>query len=215
MRWSFWLVLIGSGLIYMGFREVQLRGAAKAEPQNITCAELAENGPGDNAHVIMSDFLLADVVFVYEGRSSDGPWTKVWVPAVPLGGHYHQTLLSMLDEDGKIRGAVPKPADINIIVKTSNAPYPNDLDTLADQEAIQGVIVNKIESLESKERKLLEENYPGVDFDECWILEVDRKPATLAKVAGFGGGGVALFALGASLIVRGRAAKSQKPQSAA
>lgn len=208
MRWSFWLLIIGGVLVYFGVQEFRLRGAAKAEPQLITCAELAENGPGDNAHVIMSDFLLVVLAYVYEGKT-DGPWSKVWVPAVPLGGHYHQGLLDKMDADGNIEGPIAMPAYIPEIVKSTKARYQYDVDDLSKQNTVQGLIINSVETLKDEEMKLLKENYPSVDFDECWILEVDRKPASLVKVAGFGGGGIALLALSAAMMLRGRAAKSQ------
>lgn len=203
MRFILALVVGGGVLLFIGIQEMRLRSAAKEEPQKIACAELAANGPGENAHVLMGDFILCDFAYVYEEKNNQ--WSKVWVPAVPIGGAFHLKLLSMLDEEGRLTGEVPPPTNVKVIVKSSSVDNEGELGVLAEKETLQGVIVNTIESLGSEEEKMLKESYPSVNFDECYILEVDRAPATFAKMAGFSVGGVLLMAGGGLLALRGRA----------
>ena len=47
------LIIIGAVLTFAGVQEMRLSSAAKPEPQEISCSELIENGPGDNAHVLL------------------------------------------------------------------------------------------------------------------------------------------------------------------
>ncbi|MCA9244277.1 MAG: hypothetical protein KDA32_10000 [Phycisphaerales bacterium] len=203
MRFAFTMIVLGGVFGFMAVQDARLNSTCKDEPQSITCAELSENGPGDNAHVVMNEFLLCDFSFVYqEGR--DGSWTKVWVPAVPLGGEYHRKLLDSLDENGRMNGPIPHPTDLKVLVKSKSARGEADVSALAELDSIQGLVINEIEGLKGEERRMLVQSYPGIDFDECWLLEVDREPASMAKVAGFGGGGAALIALGLFLLVRGR-----------
>ena len=80
-----------------------------------------------------------------------------------------------------------------------------ELDALAERDTLQGLIVNEVESIGSKERKILSESYPGIDFSTCWILEEGRKPKSRGTAAGImGAGGLGVLVGLAGLIVRGR-----------
>ena len=196
-----WAMIVGGGvLVFLAVQDMRLNATAQKEPQQITCAELEKNGAGDNAHIVLQDFLLTTSAFVYEEQSG-GRWSKVWVPAVPLGGEYHRKVLSMLDEQGNLRGNLPTPAKVKVIVKSSKVANERELNQLADQDTLQGMVVNLISSLGSDEKKLLKESYPFVNFDDCHIVEVGRKPAGTGKLLGFGGGGAVLALLGVGLLV--------------
>ena len=168
---------------------------AKDEPQAITCADLRDKGPGDNAHIRLQDFLLCSFAYVYEERSP-GNWSKVWVPAVPIGGAYHQQLLTKIDAQGNLVGDLPMPTNVKVIVKSSDVTNVTELQQLADQETLQGMVVNLVDSLGGEEKKLLHESYPSVNFDDCYIVEIGRTPASAGKLMGFAGGGLALLTAG-------------------
>jgi hypothetical protein len=190
-------MLVGGGvLVFFGVQEMRLSKAAKAEPQSITAAELIKSGPGDNAHVVMKDFILCGNAFVYQAKKGGGAWKNVWVPAVPMGGEYHKKLVEMLKPDGTLNGSLPTPTDIRLIVKSSKVSNEQEMGSLADQDTLQGVIVNKIESLGGEQKKILKESYPSINFDNVLILEHARSPATAGKSFGFIGGGALLSCMG-------------------
>jgi hypothetical protein len=200
-------MLVGGGvLVFLGIQEMRLSKAAKLEPQTITAADLIKSGPGDNAHVLMKDFMLCGNAYVYQAKKGGGAWNNVWIPAVPLGGEYHQKLLSMLKPDGTLDGTPPAPTDIRLIIKSSKTPNEQSVEALANQDTLQGLIVNKIESLGGEQKKILRESYPGVDFANVLILEHDRKPATAGKSFGFIGGGALLSCMGVLGFVKTRKA---------
>ncbi len=191
------MIVLGGLMVYWGYQEMSLASKTDATPQTITCQALSDSGPGDNANVVMSDFLLCTMAYVYEGvGSSDSVYSTVWVPAVPLDGTYHRLLKSMLDEEGNIVGDLPMPTDLAVLVKTSKTPNDEALDRLAAADTLGGLVINEIASLDSEEKKLLSESYPGVDFDKVWILEHGRVPAGAGKMYGLMGGGLALLVLG-------------------
>ena len=203
------LIALGGLLVFMAYEESKLTGVASETPREMTVAELYESGPGDNAHVLLDEFLFA-TDFVYE--SDKGSWSKVWVPALPLNGTYHQEVMAMLGEDDEIpEGAVlPSPTDVRLLVKSSHVDDMREFEELADRDRIGGLIVNEIESLGGDERKLLQESYPTIDFDRCWILDHDRKPKTMAGVAGLGAGGVGLLGVGLAWTIAGARSKDEE-----
>lgn len=193
------LVVLGVGafLAWMGYQEWKLGSVAASAPQGITCAELEASGPGDNAHVLLSDFLLSEQAFVYEGYENSSRWNKIWIPAVPLGGAYHQQLLQYVDASGRFTtDDLPLPTSFRVIVKSSRIHDEQQLATVAGADTLQGLIVNEVESLGSDERRLLAQSYPGIDLDSVYILEHGREPSGRGKTLGFVGSGVVLMMFG-------------------
>jgi hypothetical protein len=188
------MILLGGALVYVGVQEKRLAAASKPEPQNVTCAELIKNGPGDNAHVVMSDYLILDSLCYETGRSGKA-WTTVWVPAVPFGGEYHKQIIDAA-KAGNLNAQIPTPRDFRVLIKSGKIRDAEALDALTGQDTIQGVVVNKISSLGRKERKILADSYPSANLDNVLILEHGRTPASAGKSYGMMGGGGALALLG-------------------
>lgn len=194
MRILLALVIGGGFLVFLGVQEMRLASGCKAEPQTITYADLASKGFGDNAHVILSDFLSPPSDFVYEEKG--GKYSKVWLPVVSLTGPYAERLM----EQALINPSpnnLPRPSakEIRVIVMSEELENDAQIEALMKGDTIQGVITNKIASISGEERKLLQESYPGVDFDTTYILEHARTPASSGKSFGMMGGG-ALLAVG-------------------
>jgi hypothetical protein len=206
MRLKLVILGVGAMLAWMGFEEFKLGRVASSEPQLITVAELESHGPGDNAHVELADFLLSEQAFVYESREGSSTWTKIWIPALPLGGEHHQQLLLLVDNQGMFTtDDLPLPKSIGVIVKSSKIKNEKQLETLAAADTLTGLIVNEIDSLGSEERRLLAQSYPGIDLGNVYILEHGRKPAGAGKIFGFMGSGALLVLIGlGSFFVGGR-----------
>lgn len=198
------MVVGGGVLAFLGVQELRLASEAKPEPQTLTCEALGQNGPGDNAHIIMSDFLLSPGGFVYEGDKAGTTYKTVWIPAVPLEGEYHRELKALLDSEGNLPDNIPAPRDLRVILRSKNLKNDAAIGTLGDADTVQGLVINKISKLSGKELKLLQESYPGIDFAKVWILEHGRQPAGVGKTVGLVGGGVALILIAAALFIRGR-----------
>jgi hypothetical protein len=197
-------MIVGGGvLVFMTVQDLRLRSIAKDKPQYITCADLQAKGPGENVHVMLGEYLLCSFSYVYEEKSA-GTWSKVWVPAVPVGGAYHQQLLAQVDEQGNVPDNFPLPNDVKVIIKSNDVDNEAELLALGNQQTLQGMVVNLVDSLGSEEKKILQESYPSVNFDECYIIEVDRKPASTGKLLGTGLGGLGLMAAGGFIFLAGR-----------
>jgi hypothetical protein len=189
------MVIGGVVMVYFGIQESRLANQASATPRMMTCAELAANGPGDNAHIGMSKFLLCEQAFVFEGSKRSEAYKTVWVPAVPADGEYVRTIRSMMQTIGKL-DTLPPPTDIRVLVKSKHVKNEAELTALAMRDRLDGLVTNQIESIGSKEKKILEESYPGIDFSRCYIVDHDRKPSSTAMLAGMIGGGIVLAIAG-------------------
>lgn len=202
-RFWLWGCVLALGLGLLGYKELRLSRVAKAKAETITCADLGENGPGDNAHVEMTAFELVLDSFVVQSRKrSEDKWSKVWIPATP-------PIISLADptlEPAWVDAPLP---DFHVIVVSSRVQNEAQLDALAGRPSLRGLILNEVDQLGSDEKKLLRESYPTVDLDTCWILEVDRKPKTMATALAMLGGAVVLLLL--SLYVRFRPSPVPRP----
>jgi hypothetical protein len=191
-RFKIWMIIGGAFLAWYGFQEWRISAEAKTDPQVLTCAALAKDGYGTNAHIKMTDFLLSPGGYVYEEKEKGGSWETVWIPVVPLGGAYHKMVLA-LPEDAEI----PSPKSFNVILQTEHASGASMLGKIGGKKQLQGVVINEIDSLDSETKKLLKDSYPGIDLDNCWIVEHKRetKGAMLSLLllllgVGLAGGGV-------------------------
>lgn len=190
------LIIVGVIAAIWGGKELMLSGKASDTPQDITCAALIDNGPGGNAHVRLTAAVACPTYFVYEGKTDKGPWSKVYLPALPEGGAWHREAKEAFAKTGNL-SAVPAPSDIRVLLKFTNVRNEDHLGELIDAETIQGTIINSIESLDGKEKSLLRQGYPNIDVDRCYILQVGRKPTSgsLVLLATLGGAGAAIIGL--------------------
>jgi hypothetical protein len=204
MRFAIAIMVIGGVVAFLGFQEWQLASVAKADPQTISCADLSEKGYGDNAHVRLTNFIMSPGTYVYkaDAKAPSKPWETVWVPLVPEGGEYHQMVEKIVKEKGE-NADIPMPTNIRVILKSKKIANETSLGSAMEAPEIDGIVVNKIESLGSKEKDILKSSYAGIDFDKCWIVEHARTPAGTPQIMGMMGGGLAavvipgLFLLGA------------------
>lgn len=196
-RFNIALVIVGGVLVFFGIQEMRLSSGCKNEPQKISCAQLCEKGTGENSHVEMTDFVLPESVFVYNESTKGGGYTCIWIPAVPIDGDYVKEYQKAMEAGTQ----PPTPTGLKVIVKSKSVKNEKDLEALAGRDSIQGVVVNKIESIGSEEKKILVQSYPGSNIDTCLILEVGRKPAGMGKIAGFFAGGIVAAGLGIVLLI--------------
>ena len=121
-----------------------------------------------------------------------------------MNGPFHQKLLSQVNDAGVFVGEMPLPKEIKVIVNRIECIAKGNWVTLAEGETIQGLIVNKIEKLDTKERRLLEMNYPNVDFNQCYILDHGRRIANPRTTLALLIGGGMLIAVGGIVLLAGR-----------
>src|SRR5687767_9950245 len=179
------LLIMGVLFSYYGWKEKGLAAASTKEPEEISLKNLIARGPDGNPNIRLKDHVLCDN-FVFKERN--GVWSSAWVPMVPR-------------EDvapGQMNAG--RPAAVQALMFTANARNQADLYQRCGQERVRGLVTNRIVNLGSKERELLQQSYPGTDFDRCLIVQEGREPAGPAKVMAMIGGGIAATLIGLGLV---------------
>jgi hypothetical protein len=182
------LIVVGCILGFFAIQEGRLAATASATPQEITLQQLIARGPQGNAHIILKDFEFCDNL-VYQESEHGTSWSKVWVPVVP-----HQ---------GNREGVGPRVPNVQALVKSSKVRGQNELNQLTEKTSLQGMVTNRIDSLGSDERKILQQSYPQTDFSKCLIIEDGRKPFNSGVILLMGAGTIVLVAGGVGLLVLG------------
>ena len=162
------LVFCGIAALVVGYDLYKQGTGTQAEPQQITCRQLQEEGFGDNAHVVVTHFLFSNE-YIYEESSSGGRWTKVWIPIVP--------------EDA------PDANTFRVVLRSTRHHDMAELNELYEQLEVQG-IVSLTHKLGGEERKLLKEGHPHVNLDNVLVLDLGKQhwpPAYGIALAGLGG----------------------------
>jgi len=178
MRYYVGAVLVGIFLVIVGIAGARRRANYNAEPQDITCAELVSNGFGNNSHVRLKDFYLCDFAFVYEETLS--VWTKAWVPAVPRGSEVHLAAEAALNSGKQAADLLPS-RDIRLIVLLPNARSAEDVKRAGELQEIEGMIGSIVRVIDTETKQLMEENYPGLEYNNCYLLIKGGSPPSEMK----------------------------------
>ncbi len=188
------LAILGAGLILYGFVGLVVNAHTESSPQEIPCARLAASGPGDNAYVVVTDYLLCDFDAVSQGEK----YVSWWVPAVPTGTPFH----TEVEEEREVHGnteSLQAPPDFRVIVQFLEGM--EEVRTAAARGRLEGIVANDIWSLSRQQRELLQSHYPDVDLDRLWVIEASRTPHGFGTLLLIFGAGIA-FLLGGGACVR-------------
>jgi hypothetical protein len=150
------VILVGltaGGIVgWLGWQQRLLLEQGSATPQQIRLADLAAKGPGNNIHVMVTDYVFGPLPVIEKKR---GQWNRVWIPLYPAGQKEN-------------------PADIKVIVRSFNLHNDAELAQFYQQKAFTGVITNSIYSMGSGEVSELKKGYPGANFNDVWMIDEGR-----------------------------------------
>ncbi|HEX5270297.1 MAG TPA: hypothetical protein VFW33_07420 [Gemmataceae bacterium] len=182
MRWRLviCLAVLGIGLMLWGGMEWWLGRGASSTPERISLAQLIARGPEGNPNIILTDFELGSN-FVYEEKN--GSWNGVYVPAVPAG-------------QANPAAGPGRPAEqIKAVIFSLNVHSDPEIGTVLGKRELPALVTNRIRSLGSEEKRLLQQTYGGaIDVDHCLIIQEGRKPMSNLLLSLMFGGGLLLLA---------------------
>jgi hypothetical protein len=190
-------VVFGALFVSYGFKERDVAASSTQAPETIALKDLIARGPEGNANIILTDYALCDNLVIEKKGSL---WQGVWVPVVPKDA---------AGPDG--RGG--SPAAFQAVIYSTRVRNEGQVSERLAQPQLPGLVVNKLRSLDGKQKKLLQDSYPQTDFSTCLIIHEGREPSSETKSAlliygGIGAVAVGLGLLGLALVVwRKRAAE--------
>jgi hypothetical protein len=151
-------------------------------PRTIPLQELIDQGRGVNRNVQVTGFQFGEgSVYI----TKNNKWETVYVPLIPMDDHLPGERKNQLDRE------------IVVFLKSTRIKDRNDLEQLARQPAIQGLIIEH----DLSEKNTLKPHFPGVDYSKCIILDEGRQPPSEMLVYGILGGGTGAIAFGGVLAV--------------
>jgi hypothetical protein len=159
--------LVGAGGLYYGIQEWRLSRVVQDKPHEMTLAELIDKGPGENHHVMLSEFNAGkQMEHVYQ------KYETTWIP------------MTTPNQLGPVRA----------FVRADKIYSDTDMNQFRRQGQVEGVVVNLIESVNGRQRQLLEEAYPGTDIEKSIIIDIDRHKKLGSKMLlAFSVGSVSMF----------------------
>jgi hypothetical protein len=149
-------LIVGCFGLFLGFygiNEVYTRTTAQPDAHRITCQELITDGPGDNGHIILTDYSL-DLVRFAKVPSSDrqDAWFEAWVPVLPTPVEKK------------------RPSAFHVVLLSARAVDQKRLGEIQANGEVEGTIVNHKQSYSPAAVRELRSQYPDTDFDHCLIL---------------------------------------------
>jgi hypothetical protein len=106
--------------------------------------------------------------------------------------------MKYLDKFYSVKGNEDKdpemPKEFCCILKLPDIKDETDIDRVAGLHRYNGVVINSIDSLNSEQKKMLRDEFPGISLSGVAILEYNRTPESAAKGVSFtAGGGLAVL----------------------
>jgi hypothetical protein len=194
------MAVIGACLIGWGVMEWRLGRGASSTPERISLKQLIARGPEGNPNIILTDFVLCQNFVVTE---KNGRWDNIYMPVVPA------------DEANQGAGPV-RATNVKAVLFSLNVHAEADIARLLDKKELPALVTNRIRSLGSEEKDLLQKNYGGIDANTCLIIQEGRTPFSGALLGLMFGGGAVLVLGGIGMVAFGviaaRRAQASRPK---
>ena len=199
--------------------EYRVSSGATTEAEIVDLSQVEAGARPENSHVQFDSHsaVYAGSVYEYEmdkyETGEPGRGTKVnytYYPIISAQHPFNVRWDELAAQYGSFE-AVPETENLPdlttfaVLVKTERFTTVGSIpDGIEDGQSVKGLLINRIESLDSEEKKLVGESFPQVNVDSLLILEDGRKPSPATKFMGMIGGGVVLVLAGVGWIIAGR-----------
>ncbi|MGB0371144.1 MAG: hypothetical protein ACPGN3_07300 [Opitutales bacterium] len=210
------LIIGGGVLAFLGFQEFTVSQTASLPAYEVELSELEESTELPNNYIKVGTHwsVYGGAIYEYElaKGSSDGPndSSKVNYCYYPVVSNTHPYVVTTDQLFEKFGGpenvpeaAWPEFKQFSVLVKTKRFDTIGSIpDDWLEAETIEGLVINRIASLDAEEEGLLRQSFPSINLDHVLILEEGRQPSPASTSFGMMGGGSALALLGLVWIVR-------------
>jgi hypothetical protein len=223
------LVAGGCVLGWMGIQEYRVSSGASAEPQLVELAKLESGSAPQDNHLKLEKHVAVYPAVIYSysqskyDKSAPKPTTSVSFAYYPVISTEHPFVGELAvylarqkaaPKNQPPTGPVPMIKKFKVLVKTKRFKTVGDLpQMLKVEESLQGLVINKIKTLDKKEAELIKQSFPTLDLDDILIVEEGRKPSSGLKSWSMIIGGGVLVLAGVGLFLAGVIAdRAPQPQ---
>lgn len=208
------VMLIGGGaIIYYGYQEHAVSKDASPEAVVVELADLEKKGEAPNNHLKIGKHVALWPLYVCRVEVATGQDPQNAPPSAKVDYAYCAIIskdhpwwqayqsTSETGEDVQLPAIDP----LLVLVKTKKyktvGAIPGEIQ---EPDSVQGLVVNRIESLKDDEKKFIRESFPSVNFDKLLLLEEGRTPSSTGTPFAIMGGGVLLMLVAGGLLVARR-----------
>lgn len=194
------LFILAPCCVIYGCGEWRVSQDVSAEPVAADLAQLEQgNDPADN-HVLLGPHVACYYSGVYEYLTDrdhpkdpepDTHVTSYYYPIVSTSDPSVREINRLIKEYGSLDEVpddvpIPPIEDFRVLVKTDRFDDVKSLPTtpVVREEKLQGLVINRVASLDSDTKKYVRQSFPDIDFDTVLIVEEGRRPSSMLFARG-------------------------------
>jgi hypothetical protein len=189
----FILFLLAAFPTVFAITEWRVGSTSTAEPLPVELAKLESGSVPENNHLKIGPHTACYFATVYTYTTSkktrqrpnantkvDYSFYPILSPAHPYVKQIQKLETKYGDLDKVPDEEFPDLSDFKVLVKTTRFRKVGDIpdDGLHTEGAVQGLVINRISSLNSEEQNLIKRDFPDIDFNKILILDEGRRPSS-------------------------------------
>jgi hypothetical protein len=188
------VIVIGVCVGFVGYKEYRVSEGTTAEPLEVNLQYLEDGNEIENNHVLVGPHFADLFGIVYEWEGTEENINYMYYPIVSEKNSYVKQLVGLKKHYGSMNDIPDElwPTADNVVVLVKTRRYKKISEVPAEllaEEKVQGMVVNKIESLDHEEKELVRQCLPDADINKLLILEESRKPSSIFLSIGLIAGG--------------------------
>ncbi len=222
-RFKLIIIIITGVVAYKGYDEFSVSRGTTDEPVPIELSVLETDNKIENNHLKIQNHMALYAHSIYEYTTKKGSTAKIndntkvtttYYPIISREHSYVGKLKEIYDKYGEDTSEIPDNewptvANFTVLVKTEKFTTIGAIpEEFKFEDGVQGLIINRIYTLDNEEKSLISQNFPNINFNNILVLEEGRTPASVASSFGMMGGGGIFCLLGVlSLFSTGKDSK--------
>ena len=172
------LTLIACNLLFfLGCKHAIRATKASSTPQSITAQDLITKGPGNNAHIKLTNYhpLPEHSILYYKDKKRESRYRDVLIPLIPASHPY--AIASA--KKTYFRNLPELPKNVHIIVHSNYLKDDGYVKRFHKKTSFTGMLTKDLSSLNELFVKDLKQTLTQTDFNNVYVILHKRKPNSL------------------------------------
>jgi hypothetical protein len=188
------VIVVGCIVVFFGFQEYLVSAGTTDKPQQMELTTIESNPAIKNNHIKINDFWAVYTEAIYQYETSKYHTEEAtdktsidfaYYPIISTNHPYFAKLNALEQKYGDVDSIPDKEwptiENFSVLVKTTKFKKVGDIPAKFEYvtAGISGLVINKIKTLSSDEKKLFLDSFPSLSVDKVLILEEGRKPSPI------------------------------------